>query len=192
MLGTISVIAFVLAVIPQGRHAMTALAWCLITRHRIRTCFSEFIVYNRTGSLPLILWCIPTPVGERVWVFLRPGLSLDAIQTRAPQIAVACWADSAVAEAASDSNAALVRLDLKRRDALTGTVASPLLGRITPGAPPRERDTTQVPTALDLPDITPADVTPDKPARPKRTPPVPVPDTTGNDNNEHDDLSDWL
>ncbi len=191
MLAAISVIAFVLAVIPQGRHAMTALAWCLITRHRIRTCFNEFIVYNRTGSLPLILWCIPTPVGERVWVFLRPGLSLDAIQTRAAQIAVACWADSVVAEAASHSNSALVRLDLKRRDALTGTVASPLLGQITPGAPPRERDTTGVPTALDLPDITPADVAPEKPTRPKRTPAVPVPDATG-DKGERDDLSDWL
>jgi hypothetical protein len=36
--------------------------WCLITRHRLRTCFSEFIITNRTGSLPLILWARPTPV----------------------------------------------------------------------------------------------------------------------------------
>ena len=40
----------------------------------IRTCFAEFIITNRTGSLPLILWAIPTPVGERVWISAsRPG-----------------------------------------------------------------------------------------------------------------------
>src|SRR6185437_5024078 len=49
-----------------GDHTNQA-AWCLVTRHRIRTCFSEFIITNRTGSLPLILWARPTPVGERVW-----------------------------------------------------------------------------------------------------------------------------
>ena len=55
---------------PHQRRSL----WCLITRHRIRTCFSEFIITNRTGSLPLILWAMPTPVGERVWIWLRPGL----------------------------------------------------------------------------------------------------------------------
>ena len=45
--------------------ASTALAWCLVSRHRIRTCFSEFIITNRTGSLPLILGARPTPAGER-------------------------------------------------------------------------------------------------------------------------------
>ena len=50
-------------------------------------------------------------------------------------IAVACWAASRPAEAASRSNAALIRLDIKRRDALTGTITSPLLGLIKPGTP---------------------------------------------------------
>jgi hypothetical protein len=126
----VTVIVAVPALIPQVRRLVVALAWCLVTRHRIRTCFAEFIVYNRTGSLPLIFWCIPTPVGERIWVHLRPGLSLDAIQTRLAQIATACWAASATATAASDSNSAFIRLDIKRRDALAGPVASPLLGHI--------------------------------------------------------------
>ena len=183
------------ACIPQVRRLVVALAWCLVVRHRIRTCFAEFIVYNRTGSLPLILWCVPTPVGERLWLHLRPGLTLDAIQTRADQIAVACWADSAVATAASDVNSAFIRIDIKRRDALTGTVSSPLLGRIIPGAPAKDRDTTGVPTALDLPDVTPADVLPGgKPARrsPKNAPfavPAPAPEMAGDD---RDDVTDWL
>jgi hypothetical protein len=182
------------ALIPQVRRLIVAVAWCLVTRHRIRTCFAEFIVYNRTGSLPLIFACIPTPVGERIWVHLRPGLSLDAIQTRLAQIATACWATSATATAASDSNSAFIRLDIKRRDALASPVASPLLGHIIPGLPGKQRDTSNVPTALDLPDISPADVTPEKPApsasrKKKDETPTEVPVTTGTNG---EDVTDWL
>jgi len=107
--------------------------WCLVTRHRIRTCFSEFIITNRTGSLPLILWARPTPVGERVWIWLRPGLALADLQTQLDEIAVTCWATAALADTASRSNAAFIRLDIKRRDVLTGTITSPLLDMIRPG-----------------------------------------------------------
>ena len=121
------------AAIPQVRRRLVATVWCLITRHRIRTCFAEFIITNRTGSLPFLLLTIPTSVGERVWIWLRPGLALSDIQDRLDLIAVACWADVAIAESASASNSALIRLDIKRRDALTGAIASPLLGLIKPG-----------------------------------------------------------
>ena len=124
------------AAIPQVRRRLVATVWCLITRHRIRTCFAEFIITNRTGSLPFLLLTIPTSVGERVWIWLRPGLALSDIQDRLDLIAVACWADVAIAESASASNSALIRLDIKRRDALTGAVASPLLGLVKPGTPP--------------------------------------------------------
>ena len=147
------------------------MAWCLITRHRIRTCFSEFIITNRTGSLPLILWAIPTPVGERVWIWLRPGLSLDDLLGRLDKIAVACWATAATAEAASSGNAAFIRLDLKRRDALTGTITSPLLEAIKAGNPPALRDPVPVPTALDLPQVTASEVTPVKPTPLRRPDP---------------------
>ena len=123
------------AAIPQVRRRLVATVWCLITRHRIRTCFTEFIITNRTGSLPFLLLTIPTSVGERVWIWLRPGLALSDIQDRLDLIAVACWADVAIAESASASNSALIRLDIKRRDALTGAIASPLLGLIKPGTP---------------------------------------------------------
>ena len=80
------------AAIRPVRTRLHQVSWCLVTRHRIRTCFSEFIITNRTGSLPLILWARPTPVGERVWIWLRPGLSLDDLHNRLDKIAVACWA----------------------------------------------------------------------------------------------------
>ena len=158
------VIVGVPAAIKPVRTRIHQVTWCLITRHRIRTCFSEFIITNRTGSLPLILWARPTPVGERVWIWLRPGLALDDIQDRLDKIAVACWASTALAEAASRSNAAFVRMDIKRRDALTGTIGSPLLELIKSGAPAVERDPADLPTALDLPQVTASEVTPARPS----------------------------
>ena len=138
------------------------------------------------------MWARPTPVGERVWIWLRPGLALEEIQDRLDKIAVACWASTVVAEAASRSNAAFVRMDIKRRDALTGTITSPLLELITTGTPAAQRDPADLPTALDLPQVTASEVTPLKPTRiprpdnPKMPPPAspsaPVPS----------DISDWI
>ena len=113
------------------------------------------------------MWAIPTPVGERVWIWLRPGLALDDIQNRLDLIAVACWAASATAEAASQTNSALIRLDIKRRNAVTGTVPSPLLGLISPQHPAPRREDMPVPSALDLPDVA-ADRREPPPSQPPR------------------------
>ncbi len=169
--------------------------WCLVTRHRIRTCFSEFIITNRTGSLPLILWARPTPVGERVWIWLRPGLALADLQTRLDEIAVTCWATTALAEVASRSNSAFVRLDIKRRDVLTGTITSPLLAMIRPGTPATERDTIPIPAALDLPQVPASEVittrpTPLKrPDHPKMPAPASPPAPAASDGG---DITDWI
>jgi hypothetical protein len=193
-LGTVALIVGVPAAIPPVRRRIVTVSLCLVTRHRVRTCFNEFIITNRTGSLPFILWARPTPVGERIWIWLRPGLSLTDLQTRADKIAVACWADTVIAEAASESNSAYVRLDIKRRDALTASITSPLLGVITPGTPSRaDRDTGPVPTALDLPDVHPDEVAPAKPAvirAEKKTPASASPPASVSD--PSDDISDWI
>ena len=143
------------------RRRIAAIGSCVIVRHRLRVCFSQFIIANKSGSLPLILWARPTPVGERVWVYLRPGLSLSRLQARLEEIAVACHASSAVVELASSSKkAAYVRFDIKRREVLTADVKSSLPElaktgdtRSTQAAP------AQVPTGLDLPGV-PAQPTP--------------------------------
>ena len=175
------------------RARINQVSWCLVTRHRIRTCFAEFIITNRTGSLPLILWARPTPVGERVWIWLRPGLAVDDLLARLDKIAVACWASSAVAEAASRSNAAFVRLDIKRRDVLTKTITSPLLDMIKSGAPTLQRDPAEVPTALDLPQVPASEVIPVKPVRiprlDKTSAPAPPPVQQAS---VSDDIADWL
>ena len=153
-----AVMAGVPAAVGPVRRGIYRMGWCLVSRHRIRTCFSEFIITNRTGSLPLILVARPTPAGERMWVWLRPGLCLADIQDRAEEIAAACWASAVVADLASASNSALVRIDIKRRDPLTGTVASPLAQMLSGVIPGRRLAAAPDPVALDLPDIDPAEV----------------------------------
>jgi hypothetical protein len=179
------------AVIPPVRRRVLSVAWCVITRHRIRTCFTEFIITNRTGSLPLIMWARPTPAGVRVWIWLRPGLALSDIQERLDLIAVACWATSATAEAASATNAAHIRLDIKRGDALAPIVSSPLMSLVSPAAPDVERDTPPVPSALDLPDVAAADVAPARPARrdtrASQVQVIPAPAGTPGE-----DIDDWI
>ena len=195
-LAFMAVIVGVPAAVTPVRNRINALTWCLVTRHRVRTCFSEFIITNRTGSLPLILWAMPTPAGERVWIWLRPGLAIDDLLDRLDKIAVACWATAAVAEAASRSNAAFVRLDIKRRDVLTKTIPSPLLDMIQAGTPAAQRDPVDIPTALDLPEIPAAAVIPVKPTplrRPDTTPKMPAaasPSTPASD--LPDDVRDWI
>jgi hypothetical protein len=183
------------AVFKPVRTRIHQVTWCLVTRHRIRTCFSEFIITNRTGSLPLILWARPTPAGERVWLWLRPGLALADLQQRLDEIAVACWATAALAETSSRVNSALVRLDIKRRDVLTGTITSPLLDVIKSGAPATQRDTIQIPTALDLPQVPASEVIttrptpikrPDHPKMPAAASPQAPAASDGSD------ISDWI
>ena len=168
---TLPVVALVVGVpaaVPAVRRRFTAWAWCLIVRHRLRVCFSQFIVANQSGSLPLILWAKPTPVGERVWVYLRPGLSLSDLEGRLDKIAVTCHASSALIERASERTAAYLRFDIKRREVLTAMVGSPLVDVIDPAIPTSQQVPATVPTALDLPDVAeqPHMVPEQKPAKP--------------------------
>jgi len=107
-----------------------ALVWCVIARHRLRMSFAAFIRGNREGTLPFILHAVPTPVGERVWVWLRPGLSLGELRGREEQLAVSCWASEVSVEQASSKYAALLRFDIKRRNSFTDQPVSPLLSTV--------------------------------------------------------------
>ncbi len=187
----VALVAGTPAVLRPVRRRLIAVCWCLITRHRLRTCFSDFIITNRYGSLPLILWAQPTPVGERVWIWLRPGLAIKDLQDRLDQIAVTCWGSAATVEAASRGNAAILRLNIKRRDALTGTVKVPLAALINPGRTRPPAAPAPAPTALDLPDIKADDVTPIRPPKKAAAAPAPVavPAPAGP---VSDEISDWL
>src|SRR6266545_5004108 len=177
-LAVVVVIVGVPAAIPAVRRRLVAVAWCLIVRHRLRTCFAQFIIANRSGTLPFILMARPTPVGERVWVYLRTGLSLTYLQANLDKLAVACHAREVTAELASDRTAAYVRVDIKRRQVLTATVSSLLVDEVDPNIVPQLRPVSDIPTALDLPDVAdpqPAEVVKSgtrKPARPTAPDPV--------------------
>lgn len=142
---------------PVVRRRLAALVWCAVVRHRLRLCFAEFIrSANRVspGRLPLILWARPTPAGERVWLWLRPGFDLTDLDGKTGKVAVACWAGEARVVRASARFAALLRVDVTRRDPLTGVVTSPLVrlipGQVTPGAAVGSE---LPPLALDLPEV---------------------------------------
>jgi hypothetical protein len=194
----VTALAGVPAAIAPVRRYLYRLAWCQVSRHRIRTCFNEFIVTNRTGSLPLILGARPTPAGERLWVILRPGLSLGDLQDRADKIAAGCWADTVIADRASASNSAVVRIDIKRRDPLTGTIASPLKAVFAGKLPARQQDAAPAPVDLDLTDVQAADVNTTSPkngtgtpARPK-WPNIPAVRDATPASPEADELTDWI
>ncbi|WP_376776278.1 hypothetical protein [Allocatelliglobosispora scoriae] len=137
---------------PPLRRKVVAWVWCLIIRHRLRMCFTQFITTNRSGSLPLIMWARPTPVGERVRVLLRPGLSLTTLQAQAERLAVACYATSVLIERVG-GNAAYLRLDIKRREVLDRTIVSPLADMVDPDVPVAARKPGILPTALNLADV---------------------------------------
>jgi hypothetical protein len=142
------------------RRWLAAWSWCVVVRHRLRLCFAEFVRSagrSRPGCLPLVLWARPTPAGGRVWLWLRPGLDLTDLEGKADKLAVSCWASQARMVRASTRFAALVRVDLARRDPLTGRVASPLAALVAHLRDPETSDEDAVPTAtpagLDLADI---------------------------------------
>ncbi|WP_050563071.1 hypothetical protein [Salinispora vitiensis] len=196
---TLVVVAVVVGVpagIPKVRRLVIAWSWCLIVRHRLRVCFAQFIIANQSGSLPLILWATPTPVGERVWVYLRPGLSAKDLEGRLDKIAVTCHASTVHIERASEGNAAYVRFDIKRREVLNARVNSPLVDVIDPSAPTSASPLT-VPTALDLPDVEVPTVTLPTQAKPTAGK-KPAPTANGSkpaassSSDADDDVSDWI
>jgi hypothetical protein len=112
--------------IPFTRTFVFNRVWCVITRHRLRLCLAEMRAMNHSGHLPLILACRSTKVGEAVWLWLRPGLSITDLANQTETIAVACWAGD-VRVSRHKRLATLVRVEVIRRDPLTdATVANPL------------------------------------------------------------------
>jgi hypothetical protein len=132
--------AAVALAMPPVRRFVRAWVWCAIMRHRLRLSFAAFLrSRNRIhirGAQPLILLARPTPAGERVWVWLRPGLDLEELENNTTKLAVACWASTVRVACTSQRHAALVRIDVSRRDPLTRLVTSPLV-ELVPDAPTR-------------------------------------------------------
>ena len=110
-----------------SRRFLVGHVWCTVTRHRLRACMMQSRVMNYRGYVPWCLWVRPTNVGERVWLLMRPGICVDDLDTRTPQIAAACWARDARVRAWRRL-VSVVLVDVVRRDPLTAgkLVGSPL------------------------------------------------------------------
>ena len=119
-----------------SRRFVVGHVWCTVTRHRLRSCMVQSRVMNHRGYVPWCLWVRPTKVGERVWLLMRAGTSVEELNSRTAQIAAACWArDSRVR--AWRRLVAVVTVDVVRRDPLTTgkLVGSPLPEMAGDGVP---------------------------------------------------------
>ena len=95
----------------------------------MRSCLAQVRALNHDGNLPWFLWTRPTPVGERVRLWMRPGLAAKDIENAADYLAAACMARE-VRVTACRSMTALVIVDVIRRDPLVAgaDIDSPLVG----------------------------------------------------------------
>lgn len=114
----IGLVLVVLAV-PITRRYVVRRCFAVMTRHRFRATCIERRIMNFSGNVPLLLWCRPTPVGERLWVLLRAGTDAGDVERNLSHAATACWAGDARA-AAHRKVSALVVVDIVRRDPLRG------------------------------------------------------------------------
>lgn len=147
------------AAVGPVRRRVVAWWWCAVVRHRLRMCFAGMVTAHGRQALPLILGAKPTPAGERVWVWLRGGLSVKTFEAEGQLefLAVECWASEVRVTRASRHRAALVRFDITRREPLAGRIVSPLpdyvpddfdagIAPTSPGMPPTGLDLNEVQT----------------------------------------------
>jgi hypothetical protein len=160
LLVVVALTATVLGV-PRLRRRTRAWVWCAVVRHRLRLSFAAFLrSHNRLhvrGVQPLILLARPTPAGERVWVWLRPGLDLAELEANVAKLAVACWAADVRVTCTSERQAALVRIDVTRRDPLKAMVDAPFAAQVPESASPAELPAVELIRGLNLSDVSAED-----------------------------------
>lgn len=119
------------AAVPPIRRYLTRRYWCVISRHRVRACFRSTWTMTHNGALPYLLWSRPTPVGERIRVWLPAGLSVQDIERVADKLATACWARECRIEH-DRKRAASAVIHIARRDPLdkSGELAPEVLDHI--------------------------------------------------------------
>lgn len=120
----------VLLLIPGVNRVIIGWFWVDITRHRLRSFFSENGLRNRSGRLPWLLVIYPTKVGEAAWVVLVGGLCCQDVEERLRSLGSTCFAREGRV-VAHRKFAHLIRLEVIRRDPFETSkpIKSKLLGR---------------------------------------------------------------
>lgn len=129
--------------------------WCVMSRHRARTCFRSTWIMTYTGRLPLLLWSRPTPVGERIRVWLPAGLAVNDLVRVSDKLASACWARACRIDP-DPKRAASAVIHVIRRDPLEkAEVAPDIIGRIRRAATGRVEDAPLPPRAEVIEELAP-------------------------------------
>jgi hypothetical protein len=147
----------VILLVPASRRFLLRRFWCVLDRHRLRSCLRQTKVrtMNMDGQLPLMLWARPTQTGERVWMWIRAGSASDDLEAALTYIAPACYAREARLNEVRKLST-LVSVDIIRRDPLADpqpitSVLARYTAKVTGSAAGEGTDPIQ---ATDIQDIT--------------------------------------
>lgn len=138
--------------VPFTRRLIVSRVWCVVDRHRIRSCLKQTKIrtMTRDGDYPFMLWARPTKTGERVWLWLPAGSAARDIEDALDYVAPACMARDARLHTLRKLTT-LCAVDVIRRDPLsTKKVVDSPLSKFTTGRP----------TDADLSNVTPIKPTP--------------------------------
>ena len=106
--------------LPWSRRFTVRRFWCVLSRHRFhRMCF-EGRLHTRTGRVPPVLWVRPTKVGERLFIWVRAGLSAEDFEKQTGELRAACYAREARVTRNTQWSQ-LVTIDIIRRDTLAAS-----------------------------------------------------------------------
>lgn len=97
-----------------SRQRLAALAWCVVTPHRIRAGLVQAGIYSRHGRLPLIVGISPVAYGERVRIWCVAGTCAEDIRSARSILCAACWAAD-VRVRRDPGHAQLITLEVIRR-----------------------------------------------------------------------------
>jgi hypothetical protein len=125
----VGLVLLAVAAWPVSRRYVVRRGYAVMTRHRIRATFVERRIMNYSGNVPVLLWARPIPAGERVWLLLRAGIDAHDIERILSYLGSACWGGDARLHPCGPM-AALVTVDVIRRDPLAADIASPLGRRL--------------------------------------------------------------
>jgi hypothetical protein len=111
---------------PAGRNWLVAHAWCMFSRHRVRTALGQAGVASTDGRIPYMLRVRPTPVGTRVTVWMRAGTAVEQLgdddSVKVGIVRAACWAREVRIER-NPRWSHVVTLHLVRHDSLAPSVS---------------------------------------------------------------------
>jgi hypothetical protein len=80
------------AIVPEARRWVLGHLRAIVVAHRVRTGCAQSWVHNRSGRLPLLLFCRPIPLGVRACLWCRAGTSAEDFCRATPMLTSACWA----------------------------------------------------------------------------------------------------